>query len=128
MLTRVWPDLSLALGLLDGRLPCVVFAVIIIGENCSLFSPHRFLFSLPPCALGVLAARWNFLPHFPLPFCALTAGTAVARWGNRRSHHLRLVPAPSEGRKVPPLPVSPTVAGGDRRRGRVISASFASGA
>src|SRR3954468_17934990 len=109
MLTRVWPDLPLALGLLDGRLSCVVFAVIIIGESCSLFSPHRFLFSLPPCALGVLAARWNFLPPFPLPFCALTADIAVARWGNRRSHPLLLVPVPPEGRKAPPPPVSPTV-------------------
>src|SRR4051812_43347166 len=128
MLTCVRSDLPLALGLLDGRLPCVVFAVIIIGESCGLFSPHRFLFSLPPCALGVLAARWNILPHFPLPFCVLTADAAVVRWGNRRSHHLRLVPAPPEGRKAPPLPVSPTVVGSDQRRGEVTSASFASGA
>src|SRR3954464_3350146 len=128
MLTRVWSDMSLALGLLDGRLPCIVLVVIIIGESCSLFSPHQFLFSLPPCAPAILAARWNFLPHFHLPFCALTAGATVARWGNRRSHHLRLVPAPPEERKAPPLPMSPTVVGGDQRRGRVTSANFASGA
>src|SRR4051812_20298670 len=121
MLTRVWPDLPLALGLLDERLSCIVFAVIIIGESCSLFSPHLLLFSLPPCALAILAARWNILPHFHLPFCALTAGAAVVRWGNRKIHHLRLVPAPPEERKAPPLPVSPTVVGGDQRRGRVTS-------
>src|SRR3954470_19722011 len=119
MLTRVWPDLPLALGLLDEWLSCIIFAVIIIDESCSLFSPHRFLFSLPPCALGVLVARWNFLPHFPLPFCALTVGAAVARWGNRRSHPLLLVLAPPEGRKAPPPPVSPMVVGGDQKRGRV---------
>src|SRR4051812_10856753 len=106
----------------------VVFVVKIIGESCSLFSPHLFLFSLPPCVLRVPVARWNILAHFLLPFCTLTAGAAVPRWGSRRSHRLRLVPALLEGRKVPPLPVSPMVAGGDRRRGRVISASFASGA
>src|SRR3954466_14878440 len=43
MLTRVRPDLPLALGLLDERLPCVVFAVIIIEGNRGLFSPHQFL-------------------------------------------------------------------------------------
>src|SRR3954465_13606805 len=124
MLTRVWSDLPLALGLLDGRLPGVVFVVIIIGESRGLFSPHQFLFSLPPCALAILAARWDFLPHFHLPFCAFSAGAAVARWGNRRNHHLQLVPAPPVERKASPLPVSPTVVGGDQRRGRVISASF----
>src|SRR3954469_88201 len=111
MLTRVWSDLPLALGLLDGRLPCIVFAIIIIRESCSLFSPHQFLFSLSPCALAILAARWDFLPHFHLPFCAFTVGAAIARWGNRRNRHLQLVPAPPEERMAPPLPVSPTLAG-----------------
>ncbi|MBW8728243.1 MAG: hypothetical protein JF625_24255 [Inquilinus limosus] len=43
MLTRVRPDLPLALGLLDGRPACVVFAVIIRGEIVVCFSPHQFL-------------------------------------------------------------------------------------
>src|SRR3954468_19486163 len=111
MLARVRADLPLALGLLGGRVPCVVFAVIIIGESYSLFSPHQFLFSLPPCALAILAAHWDFPPHFHLPFCAFTAGAAVARWGSQRNRHLQLGPAPTEERKAPPLPVSPTVAG-----------------
>src|SRR5215216_1335184 len=115
MLTRVRSDLPLALGLLDGRLPCVVFVVIIIGESRGLFSPHQFLFSLPPCALAILSAHWDFLPHFHLPFCAFTTGAAVAQWGNQRNRHLQLGPAPPEERKAPPLPVSPMVAGGDQR-------------
>src|SRR4051812_18788519 len=116
MLTRVWSDLPLALGVLDGRLSCVVFAVIIIGESRGLFSPHQFLFSLPPCALAILAARWDFLPHFCRHFCIFTAGAAVAQWGNQRNRHLRLGPAPPEERRAPPLLVSPMVAGGDQRR------------
>src|SRR3954466_8526659 len=128
MLTRVRSDLPLALGLLDGRLPFVVFAVTIIGGNRGLVSPHQFLCSLPPCARAILASRWDFLPHFRRSFCVFTAGAAVAQWGNQRNLHLRLGPAPPEERKAPPLLSSPMVAGGDQRRGRAISASFASGA
>src|SRR4051794_34946480 len=114
MLTRVWQILSLALGLPDGRLSCIVFIFIIIGENYSLFSPQLFSFSLLPCSLRALAACWSIPSLFLLPSSALAAGAAVLRWGSQKSLHLLLVPALLEGKRVPPLPVSPTVAGGDR--------------
>ena len=73
------------------------------------------------CVLG-------FPSTFPSPFCAFTAGAAVAQWGNQRNLHLRLGPVPPEEKREPPLLASPMVAGGDQKRGRAISASFASGA
>src|SRR4051812_15985530 len=77
MLTRVRSDLPLALGLLDGRLPCVVFAVIIIGGK------PRFVFTAP--VLVFIASLCSSDSCFALGFPS-TFPSLFLRFHRRRRH------------------------------------------
>src|SRR3954462_12756 len=68
MLTRVWSDLSLALGLLDGRLPCVVFVIIIIGGKLQfVFTASVLVFTASLCSSDSCCAL-GFPSTFPSSF------------------------------------------------------------